>query len=165
MLSLSTIFLFVFFNFGKQTLFKFHTSQCFLVFFKCEIADPKSGRGTDSDASDSEKEGSLASTTPPKKNSKCLCKFREERVPSYTWISKFPKDSTKALCALCRKDFRIGHRGKNYIKKHSKSDRHKVSVVSDTRQTLMIAFAVKTNDVDQIKKCMVAEITMVCHTN
>ena len=76
--------------------------------------DSNMGSDSDSQASDNHNRSGTSLTPPkPTKKLKRMCRFRDSWKTTYAYINSVTGNVHRAHCALCRREFGIGHAGKN----------------------------------------------------
>ena len=94
--------------------------------------------------------------------SKRKCKFRDEYSSEWTFI-KQGRNCYEANCRLCHCNFTIEHGGKNDIKRHIETTKHKQNVSSTSKDAKITNFLIKKNT-DEETKIIAAEVAMAFHT-
>lgn len=69
----------------------------------------------------------MASASPPRKRQKPKydCKYSKEYEKLYKFIQPSKNGDLYAFCTYCKSDIKIAHGGKNDLKHHIGSDKHK----------------------------------------
>ena len=96
------------------------------------------------------------------KKQKRLCRYREDWVGKYPWITAVLRDANKAFCNVCRKEFGVSHGGESDVRLHASSKLHTANSTTVQTNTLVSSFF-KREDDSMYNKIAAAELTSVFH--
>jgi len=104
--------------------------------------------------------------TPPKpaKKLKRMCRFNDSWKSTFAYINSVTGNIHRAYCALCKREFGIGHGGEGDIKVHMDSESHKSADRVAKQSGMLSRFMVSAKDMTMQDEIIAAELSMIYHS-